>query len=94
MFVLPAPWGLVAIVGGAAIEIGEAALFIRLSRRRRSTVGAEALIGAEARVVEPCRPLGRIRVRGELWRARCERGAEAGETVRVSAVEGLTLVVD
>jgi len=32
-----------------------------------------------------------VRVNGELWRA---RGAEAGERVRVRAVDGLTLAVE
>ncbi len=68
--------------------------WLRWSRRRRPAVGAEALVGAEAEVVEPCRPVGTVRVRGELWRARCERGAGAGERVRVRAVEGLELVVE
>jgi membrane-bound serine protease (ClpP class) len=94
VFVLPAPWGLVAVAGGLIVEVGEAVFWVRWSRRRRSTVGAEALIGAAARVVEPCRPLGRVRVQGELWRARCERGADVGDTVHVAAVDGLTLLVD
>jgi membrane-bound serine protease (ClpP class) len=54
----------------------------------------EALIGAEARVVEACRPLGRVWVHGELWRARCDRGADVGERVRVLALDELTLVVE
>ena len=91
---LPAPWGVVAVVCGLFVEVGEAAFWVRWSRRRRSPVGAEALVGAQARVVEACHPLGRVRVHGELWRARCERGADGGETVRVTAVNGLTLLVD
>jgi membrane protein implicated in regulation of membrane protease activity len=34
-----------------------------------------------------------VRVRGEIWQARCEDGAEAGDALEVVAVEGLTLVV-
>jgi membrane-bound serine protease (ClpP class) len=51
------------------------------------------MIGQEAVVVSPCRPLGEVRVHGELWQARCEDGAEAGERVRIEGIEGLTLVV-
>src|SRR5829696_2914518 len=76
LFVLPSPWGLVAIVVAALIEIGESWFWIRFTRRRRAVTGAEALIGADAVVVEACRPDGRVRVQGELWRARCARGAE------------------
>jgi membrane protein implicated in regulation of membrane protease activity len=34
-----------------------------------------------------------VRVQGELWEATCPEGADSGETVRVSRVEGLILVV-
>ena len=94
IFVLPSPWGAVAIVGGTLVEAGEAWFWIRWSRRRRAHVGVEALIGETAKVVVACTPLGQVRIRGELWRARCDAGAREGETVRVSAVEDLTLVVD
>jgi membrane protein implicated in regulation of membrane protease activity len=51
------------------------------------------MIGEEAQVVAACRPLGEVRVQGELWRARCDEGADPGETVRIETIEGLTLVV-
>jgi membrane-bound serine protease (ClpP class) len=94
VFVLPAPWGLVAIVAGLVVELGEGWFWIRHSRRRRAVTGAEGLIGRTAEVVERCRPHGRVRVHGELWNARCEAGADIGETVVVSAVRGLVLEVD
>jgi membrane protein implicated in regulation of membrane protease activity len=92
--VLPAPWSFVAVAAGGAIELGEAALWWRWTHRRRPAVGAEALIGAQAVVVEACRPLGRVRIDGELWRARCDEGVAAGETVVIRGLDGLTLVVD
>ncbi len=94
IFVLPSPWGLVAIVVGATIEIGEAWFFIRYTRRRRAVTGEEGLIGRRAQVVEACRPDGRVRVHGELWRAHCPGGAEVGETVRIRAIRDLTLEVE
>ena len=94
VFVLPPGWGIFAIAGAAVLEVAETFLWIRLSRRRRPQVGVEALIGATADVVSPCRPDGQVRVQGELWRARCAAGADTGERVRVTALEGLTLVVD
>jgi len=93
-FVLPHPWGVVAVVTSLGIEIAEVWFWVWLSRRRRSVVGADALVGADAVVVTTCRPLGQVRVAGELWRARCDAGAAVGETVRVVAVEGLTLAVE
>lgn len=94
LFVLPAPWGLVLVGVAAVVEIAETFFWIHLSRRWRVRAGAETLIGARGEVASPCRPLGQIRVAGELWRARCEDGAEAGERVRVVGREGLTLLVE
>lgn len=94
IFVLPRYWGLVAIFVGLTIELGEAWLWIHLSRRRRAVTGAEGLIGRRARVVEPCRPEGRVRVLGELWNARCDSFAEVGQSVRILSVDDLTLLVE
>jgi membrane-bound serine protease (ClpP class) len=94
LFVLPAPWGLIAIAGGLTVEIGETWLWIRFTRRRRSVTGAEGLIGRRAAVVEACRPDGRVRVHGELWRAHCASGADVGETVRVVRIRDLVLEVE
>ncbi len=94
IFVLPSPWGLVAIVLSGIWEIAQAFATIRWSQRRRARVGAEALVGVTARVVTRCAPDGKASVGGEIWNARCEDGAEVGETVRVRGVHGLTLVVE
>ncbi|HEV3478683.1 MAG TPA: NfeD family protein [Gaiellaceae bacterium] len=94
IFWLPAPWGFLAVVGAALYELAELAVFIWYSRRRRATTGAEALPGATGTVVVACRPVGQIRVAGELWRARCDEGAGPGETVVVEALgPDLTLIV-
>jgi membrane-bound serine protease (ClpP class) len=94
LFVVPKPWGLVLVAAAAVVEVGESFFWLHLSRRRRIQMGAETLIGATAQVVSDCRPLGRVRLHGEQWRARCEAGASAGETVRVVDREGLTLLVE
>jgi membrane protein implicated in regulation of membrane protease activity len=86
VFWLPAPWSYLAVAGAAVWEVVEVAGFIWYSRRRRATIGAEALPGSRGIVVEPCRPLGQIRLAGELWRARCEEGADPGETVVVESL--------
>jgi membrane protein implicated in regulation of membrane protease activity len=59
----------------------------------RPRVGAEALVGAEGVALSDCRPSGRVRVRGESWRALCQEGVDAGEPVVVLAVADLTLEV-
>jgi membrane protein implicated in regulation of membrane protease activity len=93
IFVLPSPWGLVAVAAGGIVDTAETLVLLRLSRRRRALTGAEALVGATAVVVEPFLPVGQVRIRGELWRARCDDGARVGDEVVVTAVEGLTLWV-
>lgn len=93
VFVLSPLWGVVAVTLAAVVEIGEFFFWIWLSRRRRVQAGVETLVGARAQVVAPCRPLGQVRIHGELWRARCQAGADVGESVRVDSIEGLTLEV-
>jgi membrane protein implicated in regulation of membrane protease activity len=90
---LPWPWNLLAILGGLAVETIELAWGLSLARRWKPKTGAEAMIGEVAEVVTACRPLGEVRVQGELWQARCHAGAGVGETVRIERIEGLTLVV-
>jgi membrane-bound ClpP family serine protease len=94
IFVLDSPWSTVAIGAGAVWEIAQVTGAIWWSQRRRARTGAEALAGAEARVVGRCDPFGKVAVRGEVWNARCEGGAEVGEPVRVRGLQGLTLLVE
>ena len=90
VFVLHGPWEWVAVAGGGAIEIGEAWFWLRWTQRRRPAVGVEALVGAHGEMTAA----GWVSVRGELWRARSDVPLEAGERVRVRAVDELTLVVE
>jgi membrane protein implicated in regulation of membrane protease activity len=91
------PWSIVLILLGCLLETVEIVLLRRwskrLDRRTKKTTGAEAMIGEPAEVMAACHPNGTVHVHGELWEARCEEGAETGETVRVESVDGLTLVV-
>jgi membrane-bound ClpP family serine protease len=53
--------------------------------------------GAKGVAVDGIDPSGLVRIWGELWRAELSRGArriEKGETVRVNARHGLTLLVE
>ncbi|MEX0673229.1 MAG: NfeD family protein [Gaiellaceae bacterium] len=88
------PWGVILITGAAIVEVAESLFWIWLSKRRKAAVGAEALVGRTAEVMRPCRPLGVVRLDGELWQARCEEGADRGDQVWVVALDGLTLLVE
>lgn len=95
LLVLP-PWlGLVAIVTGIVVEVAEVGFWIRFLRRYRVRTGSEGLIGSVAEVVETLDPEGRVRLRGEIWRARGPRSSPStvGERVEVTGVDGLTLEV-
>jgi membrane protein implicated in regulation of membrane protease activity len=91
---IPWPWNLVVVLCGAIAEVGEVVWGLRLARRWRPKTGPETMVGETAEVVVPCRPSGQVRVHGELWEARCAAGADIGEDVRITALEGLTLVVE
>jgi membrane-bound serine protease (ClpP class) len=94
IFVLPSPWGLITIGLAGLFEIAQMTGSIWWSQRRHALVGAEALVGQSARVVSRCAPRGTVSVRGEIWNARCVEGAEPGDRVRVTGLDGLTLLVD
>jgi membrane protein implicated in regulation of membrane protease activity len=94
VFVLPSPWGLVAVVVGGILDIVETGLFYWWSKRRRVSVGVEALVGKRGVATSELWPEGQVRVNGELWRARCEGGCDLGTSVVVREVEGLTLLVE
>ena len=94
ILVLEEPWTWVVVLGAATFELAEAGFLMWWSKRRKAVVGAEALIGRTAVVAADCMPVGQVRIVGELWQARCGSGAEIGDKVIVTALDGLTLVVE
>jgi membrane-bound serine protease (ClpP class) len=59
----------------------------------KTTTGREGLVGEVGVVRSPLAPRGQIFLRGELWNAESEIPVEAGESVRVTQIDGLTLRV-
>jgi membrane-bound serine protease (ClpP class) len=94
IFVLPSPWGLAAIAIGATLDIAETGVFLWWSKRRTAAVGVDVLVGKTGVAIGQLWPDGQVKVGGELWRARCAGGCDAGTKVVVRAVRGLTLDVD
>ena len=90
VLVLPSPWGWIAVIIAAVVDVLETIAFWWWSRRRRAAVGVETLVGEEAVVVDD----RFVRVAGELWRARGLGGRAPGERVRVRAVDGLELDIE
>lgn len=70
--------------------------FVRIAYAPRDDRGPGGLRGARGVVVDALVPTGRVKIGGELWRARLRDGtgrvAEGGAVV-VEDVEGLTVVV-
>jgi membrane-bound serine protease (ClpP class) len=91
---LPSPWNFVGFLASLVLFLGELAFWSRSMRGRRKAVGAETLMGAPASVIEACRPVGQVRIGGEIWAARCEAGVDPGDTVSVVGRDGLTLLVE
>jgi membrane protein implicated in regulation of membrane protease activity len=93
--------GLDAWLAGAALALWalkDAVLypFVRHAYAVEARPPADGMLGARAVAEEPLDPEGLVRVGPELWRARLAKGeapVSAGESVRIVAVEGLTLRV-
>ncbi|MBM3330613.1 NfeD family protein [candidate division WOR-3 bacterium] len=68
----------------------------RITHAEPEPVGANRWVGMGGRVIADIRPpeLGRVKVRGEEWRATAQCELPTGATVRVVAVDGTHLVVE
>ena len=90
---LPTGWGIALVAAAAVFELAETGFWFWLSRRRKAVTGAEALPGSSGIVVVACRPVGQVRVAGELWRAHCEEGADPGDEIVVERLDPELLLV-
>jgi membrane-bound ClpP family serine protease len=94
IFVLPRPWGVVAMVVAGVIEVAESGALVWWTRRRKARVGIETLVGRTAVAMSEVASSGQVRIDGEIWGARSDASVARGEEVVVTAVDGLTLVVE
>lgn len=77
----------------AAAFMGVAWLAIR-ARRQPVVTGVEEMLGQVAIAAEDFRDgRGQVRIRGELWQARCAAPVRRGQSLRVQALAGLVLQV-
>jgi membrane-bound serine protease (ClpP class) len=87
--------GLVA--GFAALSamffMGIAALAVRI-HRRRVVSGREHMVGSVGEALEDFERAGTVRVLGESWQAVSSAPLRRGQTVRITGLDGLTLIVD
>jgi membrane protein implicated in regulation of membrane protease activity len=89
---LDPPWRYIVIIPLALWEVFEIYLWLKW-RKVRSITGIETFVGTVGKAVTDCDPNGQVRVKGQLWRAHCDEGVEAGEEIVVRAVDGLRLEV-
>ncbi len=94
IFLLPSPWGVIAVVVALCIDLVEVGVGVWYSKKRKSSVGASALVGATGVALDDLAPDGQVKVNGEIWRGRCAAGCGAGASIVVRAVDGLTLEVE
>jgi len=81
-------------VGFSAIILGIGYVAMR-GRWSRAQTGSEGMVGeiGEVREAIPAGGSGRVFVHGEIWRAVSDSPLEAGTRARVTAVNGLEIVV-
>jgi membrane-bound ClpP family serine protease len=94
IFVVPDAWTVPVIIVAVVAEVSETLFTLWWSRRAPPKVGPETLIGATGRVVEQIGPIGRVRVKGEVWSARSEEPLDADARVLVIGRDQLTLIVE
>ena len=92
--VLPSPWGWVAVIVAALIDVLETLVFLWWSKRRKAAVGVETLVGRQAVVVRTVAPRGQVKLDGEVWDARAAQEIELGAEVVVTGLDGLVLDVE
>jgi membrane-bound serine protease (ClpP class) len=84
----------------AAVTLVTAGFFLLLlslllrSRRRPTVTGNEALLGTKGEAIGWQGTEGRVRIDGEIWRARAAGTVQPGTLVKVIDREGLVLVVE
>jgi membrane-bound serine protease (ClpP class) len=87
-------WPVIAAVG--VMSLGFALLVARLavtSHKERVSTGREEMIGSEAEVLDWSGESGAVHTHGERWRARAAVPLVPGDTVTVTAIDGLVLEV-
>ncbi len=63
-------------------------------RKKPIVSGSEELIGTTGEVIEAVENYGRVRVHSENWQARSQVPILPGQRIRVTGIDGLTLVVE
>lgn len=63
-------------------------------RRRSAATGVEAMIGSKAEVIQGRNGSSKVAFRGEIWDAVSHADLSAGQTVKITGVERMKLLVE
>lgn len=85
-------WTAVVLAAFLLFDVFEIMVWLRW-RKKRSITGEEGIIGEKGRAVSDLNPEGRVRVKGQTWRAVAEAPVEEGGDIIVTATKGLQLTV-
>ncbi|MGH8454656.1 MAG: NfeD family protein [Nevskiales bacterium] len=83
-----------AIATGAGLLLLLTVILLMRARKHRVVTGPEGMLGEPAEALEDFEGEGWVRARSETWRARCAVPAKRGQTLRVTAMDGLVLTVE
>lgn len=86
-------WTIGVMTGLSLLLLAVVLRMVAGSFRHPVVTGREEMLGSRGTVVSWRRGKGRVRVHGEIWRARGTGLFEAGGAVRITALDGLTLEV-
>lgn len=81
------------IATSSALVFGLALTLAARARQRPVTTGANEMLGSLAVAVEDFDGQGRVRARGEIWKAQSDTPIQRGQRVRVEEISGLVLRV-
>ena len=84
---------LVPVVGGFAAFGALVVFAVSRTMLSKQTAGVSELIGQRGKVATALAPDGKVFVRGEYWNASADEEIAQGESVEITAVEGLRLRV-
>jgi len=64
------------------------------ARKRKSRIGADAMVGSTATAMEPLDPQGHVLVEGEIWQAVANAPVAKGTALRVTGHDKMLLQVE
>ncbi len=85
---------IVSTAAFGALAFGGVATLAARAHRRPVVTGSEEMIGSFGETLEAFTTTGRVRVHSELWQAQTDQPLQAGQAIRVTGLNGLTLSVE